>query len=130
MLRLGALGVTLTDWWRAIRTYSLRKDSICDFSCTCAVAYQPFYRSTSIQLCVSFHRAYLKEWVYSGDDPSDEQGFAKFPELVQGPDNKSCFSKTGLREQAPPAPRPVGQLDALPREPLGPQGTASFLGNN
>ena len=74
----------------------------------------------------SFQKAYLEEWVYIGDDSSDEQGFANFPALVQGPGNKGYISKSKLREDAPPALGPAEQPDALPWEPIGPQGTASF----
>ena len=36
------LWVYLKDWWRTIRTYFLEKDSfVCDFACTCAVAFKP-----------------------------------------------------------------------------------------
>ena len=41
----------------------------------------------------TFQKAYLEEWVYSGDDSSDEQGFAKFLALVQGLGNKGYISK-------------------------------------
>ena len=61
-----------------------------------------------------------------GDDSSDEQGMANFPMLVQGPGHKDYFSKQKPPEEAPPAPRSAGQPDALPWEPIGPQGTASF----
>ena len=52
-----------------------------------------------------------------------------FPALVQGPGNKGYISKSKLREEAPPAPRPAVQPDALPWEPIGPQG-ASFWERN
>ena len=71
-------------------------------------------------------KAYLEEWVYTSDDSSDEQGLANFPALVQ----KGYISKSKLREDAPPALRPAGQPDALPWEPVGPQGTAYFWGRN
>ena len=61
-----------------------------------------------------------------GDDSSDEQGLANFPALVQGPADKGYISKSKQHEEAPPAPRPAGQPDDLPWEPVGPQGTASF----
>ena len=53
---------------------------------------------------------------------------ASFPALVQDPGNKGYISISKLREEAPPASRPAGQLDAFPWEPIGPQGTASFWG--
>ena len=65
-----------------------------------------------------------------GDDSSDEQGMANFPTLVQGPGNKGYSSKQKLPEEAPPAPRSPGKPDAFPWDPIGPQGTASFLGKN
>ena len=47
--------------------------------------------------------------------------------LVQGLGNKDHTSKQKLPEEAPPAPRSAEQPDdALPWEPVGPQGTASF----
>ena len=78
----------------------------------------------------SFQKAYLEEWVYTGDDSSDGQGFANFLALVQGPGNKGHISKSKLREDAPPAPRPAAQPDALPWDPVGPQGTAFFWERN
>ena len=51
---------------------------------------------------------------------------ANFLALVQGPGNKGHISKSKPREEAPPAVRPAGQPDAVPWEPVGPQGTASF----
>ena len=58
------------------------------------------------------------------DDSSDEQGFSNFPALVQSSGNKCYISKTKLRDDAPPAPRPAEHPDALPWEPIGPQDTA------
>ena len=51
-------------------------------------------------------------WMYTGDDSSDEEGFANFPALVQSPGNKGHISKTKLRDDAPSAPRPAEQPDA------------------
>ena len=80
--------------------------------------------------CESFQKAYLEEWVYTGDDSSDEQEFADFPALVRDPGNKSYISKSKLRDDAPPASGPAGQPDALPWEPIIPQGTAYFWERN
>ena len=73
----------------------------------------------------SFQNACLEEWIYIGDDSSDEQGMANFPTLVQVVVTK-IISKQKLPEEAPPAPRSAVQPDALPWKPIGPQGTASF----
>ena len=62
----------------------------------------------------SFQKDYLEEWISMGDDSSDEQGVANFPALVQSPGNKGHISKTKLRDDAPSAPRPAEQPDALP----------------
>ena len=59
-------------------------------------------------------KAYLEEWMFSGDDSSDEQGFANFPALVQSTGNNGYIS-----DDAPPASRPAGQPDSLPWEPIG-----------
>ena len=72
--------------------------------------WKPFW----IPLGESFQKAYLEEWIRMGDDSSDEQGY------------KGYISKSKLREEAAPAPRPAGQPDALPLESIGPQSTASF----
>ena len=61
-----------------------------------------------------------------GGDSSDEQALANFPARVQDPGNKGYISKSKLREEAPPTPRPAEQPDALPWEDVGLQGTASF----
>ena len=45
-----------------------------------------------------------------------------FPALVQSTGNQGCISKTKLRDDAPPAPRPAEQ----PWEPIGPQDKAYF----
>ena len=38
----------------------------------------------------------MEEWIYMGDDSSDEQGLANFPALVQLPGNKGYISKSKL----------------------------------
>ena len=72
----------------------------------------------------------MEEWIYTGDDSSDEQVFANFAALAQVPGNKGYISKSKLREDAPPAPRPAAQPDALHWEPIGPQCAASFWERN
>ena len=51
--------------------------------------WKPFW----IPVGETFQKAYLEELVYSGDDSSDEQGFAKFIALVQDLGNKGYISK-------------------------------------
>ena len=63
--------------------------------------------------------------IYTGDDSSDEQGFANFPALVQSTGNKGY-----KRDDAPPPPRPAGQPDAFLWEPIGPQDKAYFWERN
>ena len=77
--------------------------------------WKPFW----IPVGESFQNAYLEEWIYMGDDSSDEQSFANFPALVQSPGNKGHISKTKLRDDAPSALKLAEQPDALPWEPLG-----------
>ena len=60
----------------------------------------------------SFQKAYWEEWIFTGDDSSNEQGFLNFPALVQS--------------SALPAPRPARQPDALPRKPIGSQDAEYF----
>ena len=44
---------TLKDWWRAIRTNFLKRDSlVCDFSYTCAVTFKPSHRLAGVLLCL------------------------------------------------------------------------------
>ena len=130
MLHLGALS-TLKDWWRTNHTNSLNSDSlVCDFSCTCVVTFKPIHHLTSILLSLLLwlnflrqvgsvngnpsgsllenrsKKAYLEEWIYTGDDSSDEQGFANFSALVQSTGNKGY-----IRDDAPPPPRPARQPD-------------------
>ena len=114
----------LKVWLRTNHTNLLNTDSlVCDFSCTYVVPFKPIHHFTSPSVvaafvvefpmsgCVcqwkpfwipvgeSFKKAYLEEWIYAGDDSSDEQGFANFPALVQSTDNKRlhtwcCTSST------------------------------------
>ena len=70
-------------------------------------------------------KPFLEEWIFTGDDSSDEQGFANFPALVQSTGNKGY-----IRDDEPPTPRPAGQPDALPWEPTGPQDKAYFWERN
>ena len=60
--------------------------------------WKPFW----IPVGESFTKACLEEWIFTGDDSSDEQGFANFPALVQSTDNK-CY----IRDDEPPTPRPA-----------------------
>ena len=139
----------LKDWWRANHTNLLDTDSlVCDFSCTCERGYfqanSPFDKHSVVATFVvefpslgwvcqwkpfwipvgeSFQKAYLYEWIYTSDDP-DEQGFANVPACVQSPGNKGYISKTKLRDEAPPAPRPTDQSATLPWERIGPKDIA------
>ena len=61
-----------------------------------------------------------------GDDSSGEQCMVNIPTMVQGAGYKDYTTKQKQPEEAPSAPRPAGQPDALTWELLGPQGTASF----
>ena len=88
--------------------------------------WKPFW----IPVGESFQKTYLEEWKYTSDDSSDEEGFATFPALVQSPANHGYFSKTKLRDDAPPTPRPAEQPDALPWEPAGGQDKAYFWERN
>ena len=63
----------------------------------------------------------MEEWVHISDDCSYEQGFANVPALVQSAGNKSYISKTILRDDALPAPRPMEQPDALSWEATKPE---------
>ena len=84
--------------------------------------WKPFW----ILVGESFQKAYLEEWIYTGDDSYGEQGMANIPTLVQGAGYKDYTSIQKRPEEAPSAPRSAGQPDALTLESVGPQGTASF----
>ena len=79
--------------------------------------WKPFW----IPVGESFQKAYLEEWIHMGDSC-----MANVPTLVQSAGYKDYTSKHKPPEDAPSAPRPAGQLDALTWEPVGPQGTASL----
>ena len=66
--------------------------------------WKPFW----IPVGDSFQKAYLEEWIYVGDDSSDEQGLANSHTLVQGAGYKDYTSKQKLPEGAPSAPRSAG----------------------
>ena len=149
MLHLGALSVpsrirgelftrtysTLARWFVIFRAHAWllsSQSTICKSSVVPAFAVEfPMsgwvcqWKPLWIPVGESFKKAYLEEWIYTGDDSSDEQGFAKFPALVQSTGNKSY-----IHEDASPAPGPARQPDSLPWEPTGPQDGAYFWESN
>ena len=54
-------------------------------------------------------KTYLEEWISTGDDSSDEQGFTNFPLIIQSTGNTDY-----IRDDDPPTPRPSRQPDSLP----------------
>ena len=57
----------------------------------------------------SFKKAYLEEWIFTGDDSSDEQGVSNFPVLLLSIGNSDY-----RRDDDPPTPTPSRQPDSLP----------------
>ena len=53
-------------------------------------------------------KAFLEEWIFTGDDSSDEQGFTNFPMLIQ-----SIGNTYYIRDDDLPAPTPARQSDSL-----------------
>ena len=64
----------------------------------------------------SFRNAFLEEWVFVGDDSSDEQNVTDFP-VLHNTDHADCIPET---------PRPPRQFDSLSWEPTRPQDKAYF----
>ena len=60
----------------------------------------------------SFKKAFLEEWIFVGDDSSDEQKTTDFPVLLH-----STGHTDHSRDDHPPTPRPSRQPDSLPWEP-------------
>ena len=56
--------------------------------------------------------AYLEEWIFTGDDSSDEQRVTNFPVLLHSTGNTDY-----IRDDDPRTPRPSRQPDSLPWEP-------------
>ena len=83
--------------------------------------WKPFW----IPVGESFKKAHLEEWIFTGDDSSDEQGFTNFPMIIQSTSNTDH-----IRDDAPPAPRPARQPDSLRWEPSRPQDKAHFWKRN
>ena len=75
--------------------------------------WKPFW----IPVGESFKKAFLEEWIFVGDDSSDEQGFTNFPVLLHSNGNTDY-----TRDDDPPTPRPA-------RQP-GPQDKAYFSERN
>ena len=69
----------------------------------------------------SFKKAFLEEWIFNGDDSSDEQRVTDFPVLLHSTGNTDY-----IRDDHPPTPRPSRQPDFLPWEPTRPQDKAYF----
>ena len=78
-----------------------------------------------IQVGESFKKAYLEEWVVTGDDSSDEQGFTNFTVIIRSTGNTDY-----MRDDHPPTPRPSIQPVSLPCEPTGLQDEAYFWERN
>ena len=149
MLHLGALSVpSRIGGGRNTRTYLSLTRWFVIFSCTFVVTFKPYHHLTSPLLLLpswlNFHqigsvngnpsgsllvnrskKAYLEEWKYTGDDSSDEQGFANFPALVQSTSNKGY-----IRDGAPPAPGPAVQPDSLSLKTYWASGKGILLGKN
>ena len=70
--------------------------------------WKPFW----IPVGESFKKAFLEEWIFTGDDSSDEQGVTNFPVLLHSTGNTDY-----IRDDDPPTPRPSRQPDSLPWEP-------------
>ena len=83
--------------------------------------WKPFW----ILVGISFKKAYLEEWIFTGDDSSDEQGFTNFPLIIQSTGNTDYIC-----DDDPPTPRPSRQPDFLPWEPTRPQDKAYFWKRN
>ena len=118
---------------------------VCDLSCTCVVTIKPIHHLTSLLLLLLVwlnflcqvgsvngntsgsllenrsKKAYLEEWIFTGDDSSDEQRVTDFPVLLHSTGNKGY-----TRDDHPPTPRPSRQPDSLPWEPMRPQDKAYF----
>ena len=79
--------------------------------------WKPFW----IPVGGSFKKTYLEEWIFTGDDSSDEQRVTDFPVLLHSTGNTDY-----IRDDHPPTPRPSRQPDSLPWEPTRPQDKAFF----
>ena len=67
-------------------------------------------------------KAFLQEWIFVGDDSSDEQKTTDFPVLLH-----STGHTDHIRDDHPPTPRSSRPPDSLPWEPARPQDTAFFF---
>ena len=79
--------------------------------------WKPFW----IPVGESFKKVYLEEWIFTGDDSSDEQRATDIPVLLHSTGNTDY-----IRDDHPPTPRPSRQPDSLPWEPTRPQDEAYF----
>ena len=94
-------------------------------------AIPPFVSASVVEFPMSGWVCQWKTfWIPVGvlgyDSSCGEQCMANIPTMVQGAGYKDYTTKQKLPEEAPSTPRQAGQPDALPWEPLGPQGTAYF----
>ena len=79
--------------------------------------WKPFW----IPVGESFKKAFLEEWIFIGDDSSDEYRVTDFPVVLYSTGNTDY-----IRDDHPPTPRPSRQPDSLPWKPTRPQGKAHF----
>ena len=79
--------------------------------------WKPFW----IPVGESLKKACLEEWIFTGDDSSDEQRGTDFPVLLHSTGNTDY-----IRDDHPPTPRPSRHPDSLPWEPTRPQDKAYF----
>ena len=78
------------------------------------VAEFPFVRLCLPMVGESFQKNCLEEWMHTGDDSSGEQCMANIHHDGTGYcSQRSHFQTKKQPEEAPSAPRPAGQPDAL-----------------
>ena len=79
--------------------------------------WKPFW----VRVGESLKKTWLEEWIFEGDDSSDEQRATDFTVPLHGPGNTD-----NIRDDHPPTPRPSRPPDSLPWEPTRPQDKAYF----
>ena len=129
---------------RIIRTFLTLTRWFVIFSCTYVVTFKPITHLTSPRLLLplllnflcgwvcqwtpfwipvgeSFKKNNLEEWIFTGDDSSDEQGVTNFSVFLHNTGNTDY-----IRDDDPATPRPSRQPDTVSWEPMRPQDKAYF----